>query len=94
MKLHINERTSDTKAAIELMRFNEQFQDEPRVGIFWYDTLKDDLFGVRTTHAEDANWYHSSQFNTVVRTEKDLHQNVWKKEFYRGKDKRFKRTIH
>ena len=38
MTLRISERDNSTKAAIEVMRFNEQFQDEPRVGIFWYDT--------------------------------------------------------
>lgn len=90
MKLTISERDNNTKAAIELMKFNEQFQNDPRVGIFWYDVAKNELFGVRMTHADDTKWYHSSQFNTDVRTEKDLHQNVWKKEFYRGKDKRFK----
>jgi len=36
MKLHIEERDDYTKAAIELMKFNEQFQDDPLVGIFWY----------------------------------------------------------
>ena len=89
MKLHIPERDNNTKAAIEVMRFNEQFQDEPRVGIFWYDVNKNELFGVRQTHADEAKWYHSGQFNTDIRTERDLHKDVWKKEFYRGRDKRF-----
>ena len=90
MKLSISERDNNTCAAIEVMRFNEQFQDEPRVAIFWYDTNKDELFGVRMTHASDAKWYESSQFNAIVKTEKDLHKNVWNKEKHRGKDKRFK----
>ena len=90
MKLQINERDDDTKAAIELMKFNEQFQDDPLIGIFWYSVHDDELFGVTSSMAEDNAWRPSQQFKAIIRTDKRLHQDIWKKQHFKGKDGRFK----
>ena len=79
----------DVNAARELMIHNNQYQDDPYVGIFWYDIESDDLFGVKETLAEDTDFYFSKLFNSYVRTCKPLHYKVWEKEYHRGKDKRF-----
>lgn len=83
-------RTDETKAAIELMKYNMQFQNDPLVGIFWYSVHANELFGVTSSLAESNKWYISSQFNAEIRTDIRLHQDVWKKQFFKGKDSRFR----
>ena len=73
----------------ELMMENNQYQDDPYVGIFWYDVDEDDLFGVVKTPAKDSPFYKSNLFNASAKTCSALHYKVWQKGFYRGKDKRF-----
>lgn len=90
MKFTIKERDDDTKACIELMKFNEQFQDDPEVGIFWYSVHDNELFGVNSMYADETEWRPSQQFKAVIRTSRKLHQDVWKKEYFKGKDSRFK----
>ena len=82
-------RTSEDKAAVEVMKSNEAVQNDPLVAIFWYDTDTDELFGVKSTVASQIEWYHSTQWNQDVRTEPRLHKQVWQKEYFKGKDKRF-----
>lgn len=89
MKLIIDDRDDNTKAAIELMRFNEQFSDEALLGTFWYSVHGDELFGVVSSFANDLDWYYSDQWKTYVKTDKRLHKDIWRKEHYKGKDKRF-----
>ena len=74
---------------IEAMEELEEYQDSPQVGIFWYDKNKKELFGVNSTPSEDAQYYHSNLFNTNVKTDKRLHKNVWRKESFRNRDRRF-----
>ena len=81
--------TNDVNAIKELMQANIEHQEDPKVGIFWYDSNRQELFGVRSTDVEDVPYYHSNLFNTDVKTCKPLHYKVWEKEFYRKKDKRF-----
>ena len=73
----------------ELMMENNQYQDDPYVGIFWYDVDEDDLFGVVKTPAKDSPFYKSNLFSASAKTCSALHYKVWQKGFYRGKDKRF-----
>ena len=87
MKRYI--RSDEDNAAIEVMVDNMQYQDDPMVGIFWYDANNDELFGIKSTYAEDAKWYNSNQFNTKIRTETMLHKTKWQKEVFRKKDRRF-----
>lgn len=93
--LNINEsfklREDDNiNTAMELMLHNNQLQDEPYVGPFWYDTNKKELFGVGKTPASELSFYKSSQLGGEVNTSHQLHKNIWQKEFYRKRDPRFK----
>lgn len=74
----------------ELMEYNNQFVDDPNVGIFWYDPEEDELFGVYSTLASDMNFFHSNIFNAEARTCRPLHYALWQKGCNKGKDKRFK----
>ena len=76
-------------ALIEAMKELEVYQDDPLVGIFWYDRVKKELFGVYNSFADSNEFYHSNLFNLDVKTDRRLHKNVWKKESFRQKDKRF-----
>lgn len=75
----------------EVMAYNAQFAEEPEVGIFWYDTENKELFGVHSVKLHEASTIESSSiFNNVkARTCAKMHKNVWTKEAFRGKDKRF-----
>lgn len=83
MKLTISERDNNTKAAIELMKEDEQYQDEPLVGIFWYSATDNELFGVVNSPAMDLDWRTSQQFQATIRTDRRLHQDVWKKNHFK-----------
>lgn len=74
----------------ELMAENMQYQDDPYVGIFWYDTRNDELFGVKSALAEDVPYKLTDLFKNRARTCTPLHEKVWEKEYYRGKDQRFR----
>ena len=82
-------RESDARSAMEIMYSNDKYQNDPEVAMFWYDPEEDELFGIKSTLATDLNWYHSNQWNMDIRTDKHLHKNIWQKEYFRGKDKRF-----
>lgn len=58
---------------IETMRDNVSSQEEPKVGLFWYDSKKKHLIGVKDAYASEL------QFNSKGRkTVKALHAKVWK----------------
>ena len=82
-------RSDNDNAAIEVMQHNMQYQEDPMVGIFWYDANNKELFGIKSTYADDARWYNSTQFGTEIRTERMLHKTKWQREFHRKKDTRF-----
>lgn len=72
--------------ARRLMESNRGKDNEPKVGIFWYDPRKNDLFGVRSHRVSDYVKSNSpSEFGSVSCSE--MHEDVWKKEFYRQKYK-------
>ena len=73
----------------EIMANNNQFVDDPCVGIFWYDPEEDDLFGIYSVLSEDTNYYESTMFGGMARTCRPLHYSIWQKECNRGRDKRF-----
>lgn len=76
-------------AAMEAMINSMASQSNAELGPFWYDKNNKELFGVHSSPAEDCAWYKSSQFGIEVRTGKALHETIWKKEHFRGKDRRF-----
>lgn len=73
----------------EAMAYNNQFVDDANVGIFWYDTEADDLFGVYMVDVEDVNYYHSDMFNSNTKTCRQLHYAMWQKGVNKGKDVRY-----
>lgn len=81
---------NDMSSFKELMSENMSHQEDGEVGIFWYDTEQDDLFGVRSASVEDVPFYKSNLFNTQVKTCRPLHYKIWEKEYHRGRDKRFR----
>lgn len=88
MKFKLRE-TNEKNAAMEVMVDNEKYQNDPCLGIFWYDVNKKELFGVRSTLAQDTSWYDSELFKSKVRTDRRLHKNVWEKEHHKKQDSRF-----
>ena len=83
-------RTNLANSAIEVMKQSFSVQDDPMVGCFWYDPKANELYGVSATLAQDVPFYSSAQFNAEVKTGRQLHEKIWQKEFYRGKDVRFR----
>ena len=73
----------------QLMLDNIELENEPSLGIFWYDVYNTELFGVSSTLAQDVPFQESSLFNKPVKTTRRLHYQIWNKEKNKGKDKRF-----
>ena len=73
----------------QIMADNKELQDDPEVGIFWYDTKNHELFGIREALAEDVPFKYTSLFSSRARTCTPLHEQVWRKEHFRGADSRF-----
>ena len=90
VEIEQSNRTNKEKAAIEVMKQNEQYDGHPQVAMFWYDTAKDELFGIRSTLAEMAPWYYSHQWDQEIKTDPRRHDREWRRECSRGKDKRFR----
>ena len=83
-------------AAVECMKIinGNVDQDGPLVGIFWYDTEKEELFGVHNSLASNYVGVPSSSIDlehllTTVTTDRRTHRSTWNKEAKKGKDKRF-----
>ena len=80
---------NEVNSAIEVMMNNFDKQNVPNLGPFWYDVEKKEVFGNVMSPCTDVNWYESPQFKCKVKTGTKLHQTIWQKNFFRGKDKRF-----
>lgn len=78
-------RESVMKAMKDNMNYSSE--EHSQVGIFWYDIQSDSLFGVNKVDSEDVDFVHTSDGD--IKYYKKLHKDIWKKESYRGKDKRF-----
>jgi hypothetical protein len=78
----------ERKEMMDLMRSFMDSQDEPKVGIFWYDSEVDDLLGV--TKAEAHVLPVNSNGSKTVGT---LHKNWWKKQQMRAKAKGLRSSI-
>ena len=64
------------------MSDNFENQEEPKVGIFWYDEKKDELFGVTAAYADQLPFNSNG-----LKTERTLHKTWWKKQQERAKAK-------
>ena len=67
---------------LEIMSQNLNKQDNPRVGIFWYDIREDELFGVVSAYPEEIR-----NISNGMKTIERLHRDHWKKEFHKQKFK-------
>ena len=70
------------REAITTMERNRGAGDEPKVGIFWYNTTLRELFGVVTHKRTD---YLRPNAGGGLITCSEMHEDVWKKEFRRQK---------
>lgn len=76
----------------QIMIENADHQDDPYVGIFWYDTRNEELFGVVKSPAADLPFKSRDIFAKPAKTCQALHENVWRKARYKKKpDPRFNR---
>lgn len=87
-KISIRE-SDELNSMIDAMLDSEKYSEDPEVGIFWYDTKKDELFGIYKQMVSDLGFYHSKFFKADVKTCKRLHRDLWRKEQFRHKDFRF-----
>ena len=89
MKMFKVRESNEVNSMLELMKSNDELKDEPFVGSFWYDPIKDELFGIYSVLASDTPFVTSKLFNTKVRTGRKLHKDIWRKEQFKKKDARF-----
>ncbi|MBO7648915.1 MAG: hypothetical protein J6S48_06140 [Bacteroidales bacterium] len=76
----------ELEEAMRLMASNRGKDGEPKVGIFWFDPNKNDLFGVRSHRVSDYVKPNArSEFGCVSCSE--MHEDVWKKEYHKQKYK-------
>jgi Txe/YoeB family toxin of Txe-Axe toxin-antitoxin module len=72
------------RSVLAQMAANRGKGDMPKVGIFWYSVGRDELFGVVSHPVDDY-----SKANAVDGriTCSELHEDIWKKEFYKQRYK-------
>ena len=72
----------ERRKVMQSMADNFETQDDPKVGIFWYDSNRDELFGVSKVNAGDL------RFNTNgLKTISTLHKSWWQKQKNRAVSK-------
>ena len=64
--------------AMQTMAANRGKDDEPKVGIFWYNRAKKELFGVVTRKVSD---FTTTNARGGLITCTEMHEDVWKKGF-------------
>ncbi|MDR0789739.1 MAG: hypothetical protein LBO06_02970 [Bacteroidales bacterium] len=74
---------------MQIMQDNFDFQDEPKLGIFWYNKYDDELFGVVKSDARDVAFARSMPRKTIS----SLHKSWWKKQEMRYLAGREKNSI-
>ena len=70
------------REAMDTMARNRGAGDEPKVGIFWYNATRKELFGVVTHKRTD---YLKPNAGGGLITCSEMHEDVWKKELRRQK---------
>jgi hypothetical protein len=74
--IHYKEMSEQEREAVmKTMSDNFEHQEEPKVGIFWYDGKTDSLFGVTKSFAEELQ-YNLNGLKTV----RILHKQWWQRE--------------
>ena len=72
----------DYAAIIKQMEANRGHGDDPKVGIFWYSSAWNELFGVVSHPVRDYSKANASDGRITC---SELHEDVWKKEYNRQK---------
>jgi hypothetical protein len=78
--------TQEHQEMMQLMEDNFDYQQEPKLGIFWYDKKEDALFGIVKSDARDVAYVG----NMARKTVSSLHKSWWTKQKMRyraGKEK-------
>lgn len=70
------------KEALQTMEANRGAGEEPKVGIFWYNAILNQLFGVVSHKRTD---YLKPNAGGGLITCSEMHEDVWKKEFRKQK---------
>lgn len=72
------------RSVLAQMEANRGKGDTPKVGIFWYSIGRDELFGVVSHPVDDYSKANASDGRITC---SELHEDVWKKEFFKQKYK-------
>ena len=72
------------RAVLAQMEANRGKGNNPKVGIFWYNVGRDELFGVVSHPLSDYTRANASEGRITC---SELHEDVWKKEYYRQRFK-------
>lgn len=79
-----NVSDEDIKNMMDVMRAHMETQDNPKVGIFWYQMVGKRLFGVI---AVDKDSIKKPNVGGGLITCNELHKDVWKKKYHQQKYK-------
>ncbi len=72
------------RGVLAQMAANRGKGNAPKVGIFWYSIGRDELFGVVSHPVDDYSRANASDGRITC---SELHEDVWKKEFYKQRYK-------
>lgn len=84
------QQSSETLVVLELIKELESIQDDPCVGLFWYDPDENELFGVCSSISTGLPFKPNALLKANARTGDMSHSRVWERESRREKDPRFK----
>ena len=73
---------SERKDVMDSMSDSFQIQEDPKVGIFWYNEASDELFGVTASYATELPFNDRGTKTVGI-----LHKTWWKKQQERAKAK-------
>lgn len=72
----------DYDSVMALMSANRGKDSEPKVGIFWYNPARNELFGIVSHRISDYSKVNASEGRITC---SEMHEDVWKREFRRQK---------
>jgi len=65
---------------MEYMQKNFDKQNDAYIGIFWFDSNEDELFGIQKIPANTKKFNHNGNKTITV-----LHKDFWRKEYFKAK---------
>ena len=74
---------TEREKIIDCMADNLDCSHDPKVGFFWYDPEKDELFGVNTANADELK-FNKNGYKTLG----TLHKDWWTKQQHKAKAKK------